>query len=192
MMISLDQATLTLAAPPTPPPPSGIDLMDMVLSSGLLATVLGLLAKWLHDRKKAPIEREAALSTASQQNVDSALAIAAEARETAKATRLQLTEDAKCERARHDREMTSMRRRLARLEQRNNELDELITGLRREDEVKTTELAKQATRITRLEKNLGAARSTVLNLLEHIKEHTTGTAEIPLVDFSIFETKEHT
>ena len=35
-----------------------VSTLDVLLSSGLLATILGLIAKWFSDRKKHPLDRE--------------------------------------------------------------------------------------------------------------------------------------
>jgi len=193
-MRPLEVLATSLPTPTPAPAGSGMDAMDLLLSSGLAATILGLVAKWLHDRKKAPLEREAALSAASQQNVDSALAIAADARETVKVVKDQLTEDAKRERARHDREMTSMRARLTRIEEDNDTLSREVGDLKAADAAKTRELAYQSTRISRLQNNLLTAKQMVQHLLDYIKDHvpvTTATSEIPVVDFTIFDIEEN-
>lgn len=169
----------------------GIELFDVLLTSGFITTLLGLYVKWRHDKKKAPLEREAVLATASQQNVTDALAISAEARATAQAVRTQYTEDRERDEARHraeldalrersDRDLTALRERLDGLDNANRELNRKVSRLERDDEIK-------GERIGKLEKNLNAAKDTVVKLMQYIRDHTTDTGTIPTVDYTIFD-----
>lgn len=57
-----------------------VDLAVTLISALFGGGGLGVLFKWNHDRKKAPLERTQILSTASNETVHSALAIAEQAR----------------------------------------------------------------------------------------------------------------
>lgn len=164
-----------------------IDAIDVLLTSGLLGTIVTVVAKWLHDRKKIPLEREAVLASASETNVTSALAIAAEARATAQATKERYDEDTKRERDRHDREMGSVVERLTRLEDTNRDLTHQVQVLKDDDAVKSQRITNLEDHVGRVEGKLAQARQKIVDLLEYIKAHTTGTGEIPVVDLTIFD-----
>jgi hypothetical protein len=168
-----------------------IELFDVLMTSGFVTTLLGLILKWRHDKKKAPLDREQVLSTASSQNVNDALAISAEYKEQLRLTREQMKEDAKVVAAAHeramaslrtqfDRELASLREQFHGLQSANETLTQKVARLERDDIVKDR-------RIGKLEQNLGAAHQLVVSLMQYIRDHTTDTGSIPVVDYTIFE-----
>ena len=177
-----------------------LDIVDVLLSSGFAATIIGTFIKWRHDKKKAPLEREQILSAASTENINSSVAISGEYRQLLEITKQsfqaeieRINERNQCAlkdmEARHTRALEAMQERLTRIENRNVELTVEVASLRQSESDKDHPLANQEGRITRLERKLHSARQTVQDLLAYIKAHGATTQEMPVVDLSIFDLK---
>jgi chromosome segregation ATPase len=175
-----------------------VNWLDVLLTSGLLTTLLTIFLKWRADKKKAPLERAQVEAGIANENVASAMSISAEYREQLQVVKAAMQEDAERLRLRHEAEMESMRRnhdaslealrtRLDSLETSNTELKAKVRRLEQDDQNSQQELGKQHRRIGNLEHKLTSARDTVLQLVNYIKEHQTGTGEIPTVDYTIFD-----
>lgn len=179
-----------------------VNWLDVILTSGLLTTLLSIFLKWRHDKKKAPLERAQVEAGIVNENVTSAMSISAEYREQLRVVKESMQEDYQRQKLRHEEEMGAMRRahetglnmlrdRLDSLETSNTELRSKVTRLERDDRNSQAELVKQHGRIGKLEHKLTSARDTVIALVTYIKEHPhVATSEIPTVDYTIFDPQD--
>lgn len=174
-----------------------INWIDVFITSGFLATMVGTFLKWRNDKKKAPLERAQVEHGIAQENVVSAMSISAEYREQLRVVKESMHEDYERQKERHQEELESLRRhhesalellhtRLDTLEDSNHSLQTKVRRLEQDDRQSREELLRQHGRIGKLETNLVSARDTVVQLVTYIKDHP-GTGEMPAVDYSIFD-----
>lgn len=175
-----------------------VNWLDVVLTSGLLTTLLSIFVKWRNDKKKMPLERAQVESGIAQENVTSAMSISAEYREQLRIVKESMKEEYERQKNRHEDELKSIRRdhtnalntlknRLDNLEDSNGSLQTKVHRLEEDDRQSKEELVKQHGRIGKLESKLTSARDTVLQLVNYIKNNPNGSGEIPTVDYTIFD-----